>query len=466
MKRDSLLSIILFITLLVSVGLTYVSINSHEFYQFLTSRIDGETAETVQENTTLAGYDVTEFYDPNPLELKNVIRPHGYYYHESDNFYWLNQSDIQQTISAYFSSRPIVVDEPNDVYQAENIFSLFTDDYLEIVFPELLPLGLITNYVGIDNPDEALVLINQILIPFDDAQTVYLINSHTGQYVKGKLTEQLTKNELQAVIANNKGNYVPVTRYYGRYHYIYLPTESIERQSRLYTLEELPENLFISQVFAGDSEPQIVSTSNTSTIYRNYRFSLEINNASKRLDFMISRIDDGNQSNLIEGIEDSFYLIKQYEYWPGDVRLTSIKNGRITYRHFIDNMPIFTAETLPDYGSSIVHLRNDQSYGVYRYQTTLLVPQAYIEGVSQNYTLPSDQDIIAYLVELGLSTDDFNYATIGYEWQLDMEDFQKVILVPKWYFSLDGQQYSLEQLATEQFRNHYAEVFIEQREEQ
>lgn len=450
---------------LISIGLTYISINSHSFYNFITNQDVEDSLETLPDDSTITDYDVTAFYDSSNLELKNVLRPSGYYFHENENFYWLNQADIQQTISAYFSSRPIIIDNPNDINQAENIYSLFEDDYLEIVFPELLPMGLLNNYLGMDEPREQDFQINQILIPFDGSQTIYLINSQTGEFVRGRLTEQLTKEELKKVVSDNTDTFLPVRRYYGNYHFIYLPIDSIDVVSQLYTLDELPDNLFISQMFSSDSQPQIVSTSNTSTIYRNYRYSLEINNATKRLDFMISRIDDGVDSNLIEGIEDSFNMIRKYEYWPGDLRITNIVNGRITYRHYLNNLPIFTAPNIPDYGSSTVHLRNDNSHDVYRFQTSLLIPQAFIDGVNQTYTLESDEEMINYLAERGLRLDEFDYATIGYEWQTDMEEFQKFILVPKWFLTFDDRHYALDQIDSDTFRNHYEEVIMQAEEE-
>ncbi len=445
--------------------LTFISINIHDFYTYLSDR-NGEgtqAVETLPEEAAIAEYDITDFYESTNLELKDVIRPSSYFYHENDSFYWLNQADIQQTITAYFSSLPMAIENPDQILQTDNFSTLFDEDYLEIDFREELPVGLISNYTGVDDLSEVSLLINQIVIPFDDNQTVYLMNAETGEYIEAQMTEQLTKRELQEVIAKNIDNAIPVRRYYGQSRFIYLPIEPLTRDSRLYTLEELPENLFISQMFSGDLEPKIVSTSNTSTIYRNYRYSLEINNATKRLDYMISRIDDGNTSTILEGIEDSFEIIKKYEYWPGDIRLTNRTNGRITYRHHLDNMPIFTVPNLPDYGASTVHLRNDSSQDVYRFQTALLIPQAYINDVSQQYTLPSDGEILTHLSELGLQINEFDAVSLGYEWQTDMEDFQKAILVPKWFFYYDDQAYAMDQLDSEAFMKHREEVVNEMR---
>ncbi|MBG9981631.1 hypothetical protein HZY86_00730 [Aerococcaceae bacterium DSM 111020] len=465
MKRSGWISILLAFTLLLSIVLTFTSINIHDLYTFITNR-DGDEAQTVEtlpEEATIAEYDITDFYESTDLELKDVIRPSGYYYHEDQSFYWLNQEDIQQTITAYFSSLPMMVENPDNILETDNFSNLFEEDYLEINFREALPVGLISNYTGVDDLSESSFLMNQIVIPFDDNQTVYLMNSETGEYLEAQMTEQLTKEELKEVISKNTDNAIPVRRYYGQHHFIYLPTEQLTRDSRLYTLEELPENLFISQMFSGDLEPKIVSTSNTSSIYRNYRYSLEINNATKRLDFMISRIDDGNTSTTLEGIEDSFAVIKKYEYWPGDIRLSNRTNGRITYRHYLDNMPIFTVPNLPDYGASTVHLRNDSSQDVYRFQTALLIPQAFINDVSQQYTLASDGEVLTELSELGLQISEFDAVSIGYEWQTDMEDFQKAILVPKWFFYYDDQAYAIDQLDSEAFMKHREEVINEMR---
>lgn len=62
---------------LISMGLTYVSINSHEFYNFLTNQDTQETIDSLPEDSTVTDYDVTAFYQSSNLELKNVLRPSG-----------------------------------------------------------------------------------------------------------------------------------------------------------------------------------------------------------------------------------------------------------------------------------------------------------------------------------------------------------------------------------------------------
>lgn len=458
LKRQTLASIILFLTLILSIFLTYISVNSYDFYNFLLTQGIEDFVEPTTTQVPANNYEISQFYNSTNVNLEDVMRPQGYYFHRDGEFFWFDQANVRQTITAYFSSRPIELRDQPDIFSEEELYYINSMPYLEIKFNETLPIGLFSNYFEHDEAEIGELTFDRLFIPFEESHYIYLINSSTEEAIRAEMEDELAKQELEALISEKLSEAIPVRRYISQKGFIYLPIESIKKESRLFTIEELPDSLFISNMFQGNSEPQIVSTNNTSTIYRNYRYSLEINNVNKRLDFMVSRIDEGQESNLVEGILSSFEMIKQYDYWPGDIRLTKRESGRIFYRHYLEGLPIHTHPSLPEYGSSIVHLRNDKSYEISRFQASLLIPEAYIEGINQSYNLETDFEIIDYLSYLGIGIEYFSNVFIGYEWQPDMEDFQKMILVPKWFLTFEDKYYALDDLDSPEFRNHFETV--------
>ena len=60
--------------------------------------------------------------------------------------------------------------------------------------------------------------------------------------------------------------------------------------------------------------------------------------------------------------------------------------------------------------------------------------------------IESGEELEEILEEQGLQFAQFNQVFLAFEWQEEMEGFRKVTFIPKWYFVLKNQTYSIDQI--------------------
>lgn len=106
---------------------------------------------------------------------------------------------------------------------------------------------------------------------------------------------------------------------------------------------------------------------------------------------------------------------------------------------------------MPDYGANSVQMRGDLSGDIFRYHQPMLTFYTHIDTASQEYELMNHEEILAALQERGYTVNGFEDIFMAYEWQEDMEMFRKAELIPTWFFQLNGEHYTLEEIQSDDF---------------
>lgn len=448
MKRDHLITIALTILVIASLGLSYfLMFDTQSLNQFFNQ--DASTEVVIQDNSNRP--TVNTVYQPTSLEFEDVLRPTSYVFRNNDQFYLVSDASIRQQLEELITSEPVKPRSLTQTQDKESYKQLFQENYLEINFPTLIPIGTLANFIELDDPYSSSFSLDQILIPLNRTGHIYFADSKSGTYVRANLPRGLSVSDIENVLFDQQDKLIEMERYIGKAHFLYLPVNKVPMRSHLYTLQVLPESLFIADIFENNPDYNSQEAPNGNTIYKDFQYTVEFNQQTKRFDFSINQVGQADPVSDTERLLNSFNPVKNYSYWRGDLRLNNYHAGTVTYRRYLNNLPIYVAPGLADYGSTTVHLRNDYSGVVYRYQSSLLIFHADIYDLYQNYELESSEEILNIFNQYGYRVADFDDIHIGYEWQADMENYRKAILVPKWYFIYQGRPYSIEQIATDRF---------------
>lgn len=413
---------------------------------------EGVIQDHINKPTIISSYQTTN------LDFKDVLRPTSYVFRQNDQFYIVSDKDIVNQLEDLLASEQIKLRNSTQTQDKESYRQLFQENYLEINFSTLLPIGALSGFLELDDSYSSTFSIDQILIPLSHSGDIYLANSETGTYMRGALPRSVSIQGIENLLFNHKEKFIEVERYIGKAHFIYLPVQNVPMRSHLYTLQVLPENLFVADIFENNQDYNSQEAPNGNTIYKDFQYTVEFNQQTKRFDFSINRVGQVEPVSDAEQLLNSFSSIKNYAYWRGDLRLYNYQGGNVTYRRYLNGLPVYVAPGLPDYGSTTVYLRNDLSGVVYRYQSSILIFHADIYDLYQNYNLESGAEILNIFSQYGYHVADFDNIQIGYEWQPDMENFKKAILVPKWYFIYQNQPYSIEQIASDGFYQMWLET--------
>lgn len=449
--KKVILPILLTVLVLVSLGLSYLLIFDFERMASFVGGKDISDAVEIESNQ-LSTY---EFYKTEPVDFKEVLKPSQYIVRKQGEHYQLINRKILKQVEDQLTRPLLRVENMLEQTDKDKLDQLYRGDYFEISFHTPLPLSVMKDYLDILPGLKTGFTADHILIPFADTPYAYLINSKEETYIRTRLKNEETQETLMGLYQENTKEFTPVERYLGLNDYIYLPFEEIEMETEIYTLEVLPQYLFVNKIFASNSDYNKSEIEPNRVTYKSYQYTLEFDNTRHRLDYTINRITPSEPLNRSEKLESSFKFIEEFHYWKEDMVITSFENNVINYRRMVNHLPIYVAPGLVDYGASYVYLRSDEGGEPYRYQMPLIMTQAHIKDQSEPVTLVSGDEIVDYLYQLNYALINFDRVFLAYEWQAGMEEFKKAELVPKWYFEFAGKKYSYEQLETDSFRTIY-----------
>lgn len=105
---------------------------------------------------------------------------------------------------------------------------------------------------------------------------VYLVDSINKAYLEGKYDPQKMSDEFLRRIDKTLDQAVMVDEYAINRDSVYLPKQHLTSPSQVYTLEKIPENLFINPVFKGENFDITESQEEHTRLYHNYNKNLMI----------------------------------------------------------------------------------------------------------------------------------------------------------------------------------------------
>lgn len=451
MKERNIVTLLVTFFVLVSLLLTYYLLYDVSSFSAL---INHESAEEISDQEILQKTAGQDYYQPTQLTFDDTLKIRGIFLNEGGQGFQAKGENFETAWAKFAQTAKLDVVSDSIVKGTDQYYSLFDGDYLEIDYGTPLPLETYDSLISDMHHYESFQF-DQLLVPVNEGRDVYLANSQTHEYLEASFSRQAKKESCLALIEDHREDLLEVTRYLGGHGYNYLPIQSQQLATQYYVLESIPENIYVSQMFADGSDFSIPDSDGNTNVYKNFQYTLEVNRDQQRLDYMINRIAKGDQIPLAQQLKNSFKNFSQYEYWQGDLRLVNYQHGVLTYRRYLNDLPIYSPVGQVDYGASIVHLRNDGSGEMYRYQSPLLDFYAHIQDRSRMIDLESGQTIYDTLNQYGYQIEDFDHIQVAYEWQKDMDDFKRVELIPKWFFEFDGKMYSLDDIQSDSFDQIY-----------
>lgn len=451
----------IFLTLLVIFGLILSYFLLYDIQGF--ERLIGiEQPENVQVGPTNNQLNqAVEPLETTTVRTADVVIPDEAYYRVNNQSHKLNSRRVLTTLSSLLESRPIIVEDLDTIENPGSVEYFYQVDHVQIVFPERLPIGLYNHIISLPDDEDTDVYVDRLFIPLIDEEnnSVYIVDSENNRYIAGELSTNLTFRDIANVIEREDIEFAEVMRYQGASGPIYLPTGPKVVESHVFTLDVIPENIYINQVFQGATYnvSEISNTADFSSFrYQNFLYTLDNDRSNHRMSLTLNRLEQGSPRTVTEKIRNSLNALRSYSYWQGDFRIDHFVNNVVSYRQFYNGYPIHASSQLPDsplpdYGRTTVQLRNDLSGDVYRINQTMINFGINIDNLSQPMEIAAGPEIIELLQDLGYPLSQFEDVFVGYEWMPDTENLRKVELHPNWIFKLGSSFYTMDDIQRESF---------------
>lgn len=448
MKQSKALTISLMFFVFLSIFLTYfLIIDFPAFQNFIWKEDMKEIPGNVSEKERI---QESIFYQPTSLTLQDTLFPVQYVVRDEKTTHQIIDNEALKAFQKFLSDHPIELNTVVPIKDAEFISSLYENKHFQAIFIEQTPLKLMSHYFHMPKHEDTNFMMDRVIVSFEDEENarVYLINSRENQYIVSNIKKS---QELQKLAFNQKWGRYRVQGYIGKYGLIYLPQETINAYTETYTMESLPESLFVKSFFPNGDYKTNENTKDLFT-YFNYQYTLEISDQKKMLNVRVNQPVKNQENESKDRFKGPFDIVSKYEYWPESIHLVKNTSKNIEFRRFVNNRPIFMAPTMHEYAASQFNLNSNTQSGVYQFQLPLMIFHAHIPDQSQMVEVPSAEQLMQMVENFGYDLRGFESVILGYEWQEETENNQKAILVPKWYFKVDNEYYSWDEIGSQSFK--------------
>lgn len=452
MKKLSLTSIIVFILLTINLFLVYLLLFDTNLLNRWLNQFEGETVITTSTSEPIE--DVEDYYEVTTLTLDQLITPTKLIINESSDMYDVNNYATLQSVLELLGSQTIELNTNSVETHPDMYEGVTSGEYLQLLYPTSFSVPSLRGLIATPAELSTQFEMSRLVFPRHLEGTVYLVDTKSQAYMEAELTDPTIAKEIFAVVdAVRDDQWLPVTRFTVDGGAVYLPTYETISLSQIYTLEKLPDSLFLDDIFPSNNYDIAEPDANSVRSYHTLLTTFQINDLTNIMSINHSISSTTGSNNIIrdmvlpeEKVRYSYPYVQTYEYWPSDIRLYSENNNTITYRRFLNGLPIYSAPGLADYGATRVTLRTNPNIEVSRYQMPLITIGTHIHDMSRVYDIESGAQIAALLTEQGLSFEHFTNIVLGYEWQSEMENFKTATLVPKWFFHVNNTYYSIDQV--------------------
>lgn len=344
-KQNSWITVVLVFLVALSFLFSYFILYNMVTFERL---ISNEARVSEEERVTDPIQATANYYSPTRLSFQDVVSSDQYIIRLGQQSYFIRDKATINTLRSLIESRPITVEDVTLIDDPMMLNNLLDIDHLQLQLPTRMPLGVYSRVLSVQDDVPTDVLIDRIIIPLasQEEQTVYLIDSTTERYIEAQLSSNLRKEELRNAVTLDRSDLIEVIRYDGANKPIYLPVNTVTLESELFTLDVLPENIYVSDLFDNSGfNTTEVSSRNDEEIFRyqNYINTLDVNRTTQQFDLTISRADPSDPRTTVEKYRNAFTMVQKFEYWDGDIRLFSEDNNYITFRRYLNNMPILTS---------------------------------------------------------------------------------------------------------------------------
>lgn len=325
----------------------------------------------------------------------------------------------------------------------EQVTSLTIEEYiekfqigrwLEFIYPEEIPFGLIDKSFIEMPSDKAQLFFDRAFLDLDNPEAVYFYHSSSKSlYHSMRLGEE--QMNLNLLLDNEDLTYLPAEMIMLQDRVKYLTTEPLEIFYRTYVIHQLPKSSYISNFFPDTSLVDVRSATD-SVRYIDLTKEVTINDANHTLTYL-RQIYTDEEMDPHERYRRSFQQINQFENWAETFILSSYdqESQMLSFRREIQGIPVFSNND--DESISEVSLVEE---GV----TYLKIPLRYADTPINIKGAPIKELVsgVEMMEELRatLTEEEFELIgdfSLGYSWEESEEESQVINFKPNWYVFYD-----------------------------
>lgn len=334
----------------------------------------------------------------------------------------------------------------------ERIGSLTSEEYLdkiqsgqwlEFVYPEEMPFGMIGQKFLEMPSDKAQLFFDRTLLDLNNPEIIYFYHSASESFYNSIRLDN-EEIDLDPLIKNERLVYLPAEPIILRNQIRYLPTVPLEVSYRTYVIHQLPNSSYISNFFSDTSLVDVRST-NGSVRYIDLTKEVTMNETNHTLTYL-RQIYTSDQMSPEERYNRSFQQINQFENWADTFILSSYnrENQMLSFRREIEGIPVFSPdehESISEVSlveEGVTHFKIPLRYANTPINIKGAPTKALISGVEMIEELKNKLAVEEFeLIE------DFN---LGYSWEESEEESQVINFNPSWYILYDNNWVALSSL--------------------
>lgn len=428
-KRDYGRNILLALFVLLSFVLSYV---------LWTAGRNIGTEETTTGQTTRSSVAQSSH------EISDSFRPTGVALHGLDADYQILYAPsypLRHLLRDIFETQNLQeIEQSNEWTLSEYASRLETGRWVEWVYPEAQPLGIIEQRFNYLSGDFRNQFFNRMIVNVDAPDTVYFYHTDTERVFEASTIDE-ENFHIEPFLNRETLDYAGVFSLLLQENIVYLPYQAPEIPYRNFVINQLPSAVYLENFFPDTSQVDRRSTNGTTRII-DLTKEVTINQNNNTIAYL-RQISETSELEPTSRFRRSFEQINRLENWSDTFVLSNYnqENQIVEFTREIEGYPVFSRsgnETVSEIGlveSGVTHLRLPM-----RYIDTPLS----IQG-DPTATLESGTELVGQLQSglQGRSLDEIQDLAIGYSWVESDEESQVIYFNPSWYIQLNDSWQSL-----------------------
>lgn len=312
-------------------------------------------------------------------------------------------------------------------------------DWLEFIYLEEVPLGIIEQHFDEMSREAANTFYNRMLFNIDDPHHVYFYNTKTEIYHVASVLEDQNLN-MDAFLNQDNLPYVEAKPYIVEDNIIYITTNPVEIPYKSYIIDQLPNTVYINSFFPDTSLVDVRSNGNI-TRYIDLTKEVSINENTETLNYLRQISDSGAVDPTTRYLR-SFDQINRFENWVDTFVLSKYNrvDQMISFRRELDGIQVFSTfdfESVTEIAiveSGVTRLK----LPIRSIRTPIAIPET---DEDDDYRTLTAGTTLMDDIQNNVPIETYNKiedVTIGYTWMESEENSQVVNFTPEWYILING----------------------------
>ena len=314
-------------------------------------------------------------------------------------------------------------------YEETDAQAIPESDYMvEITFPTIIPVDLITNLFTFND---------QITAPNWDFDRVYILLDTDKQVSELVIVSSDNTKQITATIEKLETYYQLVSymedeseliqdfmAFDNGNELIYIPRDITDLSKKTFIASTIEPELFVNALFAA---PSVVTSNMNEAYFTDGQRGMDVVQDNRRLEYINPVQTGSDKAELIDLIDFSVNNINEHKGWTNDYLLDTLDHTSsfIMYRMYYEGYPTF------DHNQLTTIKQRWRNQELYQYIRPLVSIGNLLNSSSE--TLPSGEEVITELTNMDtLVKEDIKDIQIGYTMQY-VDDAYSLTLDPEWY---------------------------------